>query len=258
VDYLNSDEYLEYLKKNCGVRGFDIDERTPVSTRPDVEICLRYIRELEIGRGDEVLEVGSGVGRLLKEIHDEYGVLPHGIDPVPKIVEAARERVGRITSSLEIGSAESTSYPDASFDKLLCWGVFDLTHQAKALTEMARLMKLGGHLLLTGKNDDYNDDDAEARAAEIAARRKGITNHFTDWDAMMAFAARLGLLPVREWRFPRRGDFMNDRPTPDRGARFYEYAVLFQKKRAAALPGGDPVIASLYSKTFKRVNGSEG
>lgn len=258
MGYLQSDEYLDYLKRNCGVRGYDIDERTPVSTRPDVEICLRYIRELGIRKTDEVLEIGCGVGRLLKEIHDEYGVLPHGIDPIPKIIDAARDRVARITSSLEVASAESSPYPDASFDKILCWGVFDLTDQTQALWEMARLLKTGGRLLLTGKHDDYHDDDSEALAAETAARRKGIPNHFTNWQAFTDLSLALGLKVVREWRFARRGDFMNDRPAPASDGRFYEWAVILSKERSPRSISPAPVIGVLTSRTFPRVERSAG
>lgn len=257
MEYLQSDEYLAYLKKNCGVRGFDIDERTPVSTRPDVDITLRYARGLGITPGEEVLEVGCGVGRILKELHDEFQVLPHGIDPVPMIIDAARERVAAITSSLEVAAAEAIPYQDDTFDAVLCWGVFDLTDQAVSLKEMARVIKSGGLLLLTGKNDDYPDDDSEALLAEEAARRKGIPNHFTDWAKLVELAGSVGLRVLRRSVFERRGDFMRDQPLRGDVSRFYEYAVVF-RKHATGRAGGPVEIASLRSKTFDRVRGSIG
>lgn len=253
--YLDSDEYLAYLKKNCGVRGFDIDERTPVSTRPDVEIILRYTRGLGITSDQEVLEVGCGVGRILRELHDEYGVRPHGIDPVGKIIAAARDRVGGITRSLEVAAAESIPYADAAFDKVLCWGVFDLTDQVAGLRDMARVTKPDGLLLVTGKHDDYFDDDADALAAEEAARRKGIPNHFTDWSALLALAGTVGLRVLRRSTFARRGDFMNDHPDEGDGPRFYEYAVVFQKTSDATGTTAPLEISGLTSKTFERVRG---
>lgn len=253
--YLDSDEYLEYLKKNCGVRGFDLDERTPVSTRPDVEIILRYTRGLGVTSDHEVLEVGCGVGRILKELHDEYGVRPHGIDPVEKIVAAARDRVAAITSSLEVAAAEAIPYPRDAFDRVLCWGVFDLTEQVTGLREMARVTKPDGLLLVTGKHDDYFDDDSEALAAEEAARRKGIPNHFTSWPALLDLAASIGLRVLRRSTFARRGDFMNDQPDVDGGPRFYEYAVVFQKLERATGTAAPADISALMSQTFARVRG---
>ena len=78
--YMSSPEYLDYLVKNCGVRGYDFDDRVEVCARPDVDIVLRYAKWLEIRPGDRVLEVGCGLGRILKELHEEYGISPSGVD----------------------------------------------------------------------------------------------------------------------------------------------------------------------------------
>lgn len=252
MDYLHGDEYLEYLKRNCGVRGYDLDERSPVATRPDVDVILRYVRFLHVSPEDRLLEVGCGLGRILKELHDAYGVRPYGIDLSSKIIDAARLRVGPLSADLTVARAEQIPFADEFFDKVLCWGTFDLTEQAQALREMTRVTRVGGRLATTGKNDDYLDDDVDALRAEVASRQKGIPGQFSDFNAMIEVALTLGLRPVEERFFERRGDFMNDRFLPHQPSRFYEYFVLFEKIHATR-PVQVPAISAPASKTFRRL-----
>lgn len=251
-EYLASQTYLDYLIANCGVRGYDFDDRSEACTRPDVDIILRYCDLLKIQPGDAVLEVGCGIGRILKEIHDQYFVQPSGIDLTPSIIEAARARVGAITADLRISAAERIDHPSEAFAVVLCWGTFDLTNQESSLREIARVLKVGGRLLLTGKSDRYHEDDAEARIAEQRSREKGIPNHYTDYEAMIRLAGALGLEPTFRRYFERRGDFMNDAALTHKPDSFYEWLVLFEKKRRVATADVPEMkICDLYSRTYR-------
>lgn len=253
-DYFASDEYLEYLKKNCGVRGFDFEERTTVCTRPDVDIILRYLKLMDIRPTDRFLEVGCGLGRILKEIHETYKIKPYGIDITGKIIEAAKQRVGMICSDLRVSRAEEIEYEDCFFDKVLCWGTFDLTEQDRTLREMSRVLKVGGLVMITGKNDNYCGEDGEALHAELASRKKGIPNHFTDFQAMARLASNLGLRSIKQCFFERRGDFMNDLCSTKMPQRFYEYLVILRKtKRVDLSQVPESEICSLFSKTYRQM-----
>ncbi|MBI2565676.1 MAG: class I SAM-dependent methyltransferase [Candidatus Schekmanbacteria bacterium] len=239
-DYMSSAEYLDYLVANCGVRGIDDKRPVEVCKRPDVDIVLQYCAWLELQPEDKVLEVGCGIGRILKELHESFRVRPYGTDKFPAAVAAARERVGEICAEIACAPVEALPFSDRSFDKILCWGVFDLTDQARALQEMARVLMPGGKLLLTGKNDTFALDDQEARIAEEASVRKGIPNHYTDFAALLAWSTTLGLRCERARYFHRRGDFMQGIGAEERPARFYEYAVLLQR-----LPAASPTVTAL-------------
>lgn len=250
--YGDSDEHLDYLIRNCGVRGYDIPELAESCTRPDVDVILRYIGWMGVPAGCEALEVGCGIGRILKELHDVFNVQPSGVDRTAPIVEAARTRVGGLCRALQVGAAEDAGFADAAFDRIVCWGVFDLCDQTAALAEMARMLRPGGRLLLTGKNDLYEADDAVARVAEDAARRKGVSNHFTDFDALLGWAGRLGLTMAGARYFRRRGDMQADVHTEARPLRFYEYALILERKTArAALDCADaPLVGRTVSRSF--------
>jgi len=249
--YFTRDEYVEYLKKNCGVRGYDFEERTQACTRPDVDIILKYLRHMDIRSGDKLLEIGCGLGRVLKEIHDSFGIRPHGVDVSSKAIDEARKRVASICGDLRVSPAERIEYPESFFDKVLCWGTFDLTEQHQSLSEFARISKLGGRVMITGKNDTYFEDDPEAHLAEVGARNKGITNHFTDFTAFLQYANELGLDCINQFYFLRRGDFMNDLPAKERPTKFYEFCVIFEKRRAFR-PQPYREIGSLFSRTFRQ------
>ena len=53
-------------------------------------------------------------------------------------------------------------------------------YQTEALIEINRICKKGARVLITGKNDNYCDNDKLAMEAEIGARKKGHPNYFTD------------------------------------------------------------------------------
>jgi ubiquinone/menaquinone biosynthesis C-methylase UbiE len=250
-DYFDRDEYSEYLRKNYGVRGYDFERREELFTGPGLRILLDYLPLMEIKPEDRVLEVGCGFGRVIKEIHDRYATRPYGVDVSPRVVREAMARVGRFSSELKAARAEHLSYADQYFDKVLSWGVFDLTDQTRSLMEMSRVTKLGGLILITGKNDSYCDDDQDAYEAEKGARRKGIPNHFTDFKAMLDFSQELGLESVLGRYFERRGQFAENLFQVQRPEKFYEYLNLFRKTRLVQVSKTAPRnICSKYSKTF--------
>src|SRR6266508_5499554 len=222
-NYLTSPTYFEYLVANFGVRGHDFAEHSEVVNRPDVDIILHFSRLIEPRPGDRFLEVGCGLGRILKEIHASYGIRPSGIDLIPAVIEGAKERVADVTADLRVSAAEAIDHPDAAFDEVLCWGTFDLTEQEESLREMARVTRLGGRILLTGKSDRYHADDTEARIAEEKSREKGIPNHYTDYAAMLRLAGALGLRTRQRLFFERRGDFSKEKASTEQPQHFYEW-----------------------------------
>jgi len=254
AEYLSTEAYFHYLVANFGVRGYDFDDRATVVARPDVDITLRYCALLAPRPDDRFIEVGCGLGRVLKELNATYGIRPYGIDLTPKVIEAAKARVASITTDLRVAPAEAIDHPASFFDEVLCWGVFDLTQQERSLKEMARVTKRGGRILLTGKSDRYSDDDSEARIAEEKSREKGIPNHYTDHAAMIGLASDLGFQPTTQLFFARRGDFMKDQALRRRPDRFYEWLVLFEKAAdidPASVP--DIKICDEYSTTYRRL-----
>jgi ubiquinone/menaquinone biosynthesis C-methylase UbiE len=97
----------------------------------------------------DVLEVAIGTGRNLPYFPD--GVRLTGVDWSPAMLGIARDRaaaLGRV-ADLRQGDAQALDFPDSSFDTVLCaFGLCAIPDDRRAVTEMARVLRPGGRLLL--------------------------------------------------------------------------------------------------------------
>ena len=129
-------------------------------------------------------------------------------------------------------------------------------YQAEALLEMNRVSKIGARLLITGKNDNYYDDDEAAKAAEIGARNKNHPNYFTDVKKLVRNISKLGFaIEIRKF-YRKRGDLVNGFSTEKMPDQFYEYLFVL-KKIAESVVTDDFLLAHKESKTFKRREGGD-
>ena len=146
--------------------------------------------------------------------------------------------------------AKEFLFPDGKFDNVACLAVFDATYQNVALSEFLRVLRVGGILYLTGKNDTYPKDDELAFKAEKGARKKNHPNYFTDVKAMLRQLDGHGQRLVASYFFPRRGDFGKLRYVTKMPSAFYEYFIVVKKKASAApfSPFSDGM-----SKTFQQL-----
>jgi len=106
-------------------------------------------RLVERCRGGRLLDVGCGTGKIARFAHDR-GVEAVGVDISPVAVEQARAISPGV--GFDVMSALALEYPDGSFDGVSSF--FSIIHLARrdaqlAVAEMARVLKPGGHLLLT-------------------------------------------------------------------------------------------------------------
>jgi ubiquinone/menaquinone biosynthesis C-methylase UbiE len=98
-----------------------------------------------------VLDVGCGTGHLLRLL---AGRCPQatelaGIDPAPSMIEAAGQAACDRRLRFTVGAAERLPYPDDAFDLVVSTTSFDHWADQKAgLGECARVLALGGHLVL--------------------------------------------------------------------------------------------------------------
>jgi ubiquinone/menaquinone biosynthesis C-methylase UbiE len=120
------------------------------------EAVLRWIDHLGMAPGAHVLEVGCGAGFMALALA-ERGFTVQALDSVAGMIEvargnaASRELAGQLT--LEVGDVYALRFADASFDLVLAVGVLSwLEHVPAAIEEMARVVRPGGHLLLTCGN----------------------------------------------------------------------------------------------------------
>lgn len=99
--------------------------------------------------GGDTLEVAIGTGRNLPFYPE--GVRLTGIELSPAMLAIARDRAARLGAKVDLkeGNAEALPFADNSFDSVVCaLSLCTIPDHAKAISEMARVLKPGGKLLL--------------------------------------------------------------------------------------------------------------
>jgi SAM-dependent methyltransferase len=120
------------------------------------EIVLEWIDNLALPKGARILEAGCGAGLLALDLA-RRGYTVVATDVNQGMVEAARREVadahldGAVT--VRSGDAHSLDFPSDSFDLVVAVGVVPFLHSpVQALREMHRVLRPGGHVLLTSDN----------------------------------------------------------------------------------------------------------
>ncbi|MDB4857921.1 sulfotransferase [Alphaproteobacteria bacterium] len=203
----------------------DVDN---VSFVPKDAVVEFYIEKLRIKDDAEVLDAGSGFGRLIPIIR-RYSNNVHALDYDVKMLESLQASYGKEIKSYTNASMESSGYEGCFFDHIICWGVFDELWQEAALAEFSRILKVGGTVLITGKHCLFDKDDNAAFAAEEAARRIGHKNFYTRLKEI-DFAS-YGLVQKSLSKFKRRGDFSENKPCEPNEEKYYEFCVELGKVR---------------------------
>lgn len=112
------------------------------------------IEDLGIKRGEHILDIGCGTGRLgayvARITGSSGGVI--GIDPLPHRIDIARRKVkSGLCLSFEVGKSDDlTRFEDNSFDAVYLNSVFHWIHdKTTTVSEVYRVLKPGGRLGIT-------------------------------------------------------------------------------------------------------------
>lgn len=101
-----------------------------------------------------ILDIGCGTGLSTRTLAD-FGALAIGCDHDPLMIRAAFEEESRGTSYSR-GAAEQIPFADDQFDAVTCFSSFHWFNQARALTEIRRVLRPGGLLAISNKSDAGN------------------------------------------------------------------------------------------------------
>lgn len=216
---------------------------------PDVKVFTEFFDKLKYEKQDVLLDYGCGLGRFFPYFSGKCNY--YGIDISQAMIDECMARFPDNKSHFIVAEGEKLPFSDGYFDKIICNGVFDACFQEQALKEMIRVCKIGGCILISGKNNDYFTDDEEALVAEENARKKGHPNYFTDLRKMLKQLR--GYANVIEQRYAlRRGDFGKSLFEKDIPNLFYEWELIIQKNNDFDLEFES--FSDAFSDTWKKKN----
>jgi len=120
------------------------------------EVSDRVVEELGVGEGHDYLDVACGSGNAAI-VAARRGARVSGLDLVPELVEAARQRFAAEEFEGEFvqGDAENLPFEDDSFDRATSiFGVMFAPGHQKAADELVRVTRPGGAFAVTGWTPD--------------------------------------------------------------------------------------------------------
>ena len=115
---------------------------------------LRALEAAAVASATRAADIGCGTGTVTRWMAAQMGSSGQvvGIDIAPEQVEVAKATApsaGSAAITYQTGSAYDTGLPDASFDLVFCRLVLcHLQDPAKAVAQVARLLRSGGRLVL--------------------------------------------------------------------------------------------------------------
>jgi len=123
--------------------------------RRDVAVT-EVLARLPLGTADcKVLDLGCGTAPVLAELR-RLGLTVEGLDGSADMLTHARQRLWERnlpSNGLYLGDCRQTGLPAARYDQIVCLGVISyLEDYAPLLAEAYRLLKPGGHLVLSFRN----------------------------------------------------------------------------------------------------------
>jgi SAM-dependent methyltransferase len=122
------------------------DGRTPLpSVATHIRMLERYVRD-----DDRVLDAGCGPGRFTLELQ-RLGATVTALDISPVQLDLLRQRVPNVEAVLG-DITDLSAFEDDTFDVAVCYGgplSYLLDHADRAVVELARVTRPGGHLLVS-------------------------------------------------------------------------------------------------------------
>lgn len=114
---------------------------------------------------DNLLDVGTGPGKLLQTIHKLNPQLNlFGFDISESMIRLAKKNLNKIQVELKVGRIQETDYPNEYFDIVTSTGSFYLWNEPeKGLNEIYRILKKTKTAYIFETYSDYDEQDFKAR-----------------------------------------------------------------------------------------------
>jgi ubiquinone/menaquinone biosynthesis C-methylase UbiE len=149
------------------------DRLLPATYRDRHNTALGWIQGLDLRPRARILEVGCGAG-LITVALARSGYTVDALDPTPAMLQMTRNSATHqsVQDRVRIHSADVHALPfqTHTFDLVIAIGVIPWLHSERlALQEMQRVLKSGGHLLVTADNNARLDRILDPRSSPLFA-----------------------------------------------------------------------------------------
>ncbi|NLP05572.1 metalloregulator ArsR/SmtB family transcription factor [Candidatus Fermentibacteria bacterium] len=162
---------------------------------PDAETYMKDMLDM-LGTGGSCVEVGCGIGRMLKPIAGRFRSVV-GVDASPEMLERARRDLSREEwpgVELRLGEAEHLPLADSSMEACLAHMVLHhLADPPGAFREIARVLSPGGRAIVA---DLTLHDDAGFRASQGDLWPGFEPAQVRRWASAAGFACKAAMSPA--------------------------------------------------------------
>ncbi len=136
---------------------------------------------IDIDSSMRVLDFGCGCGRVIRHLHAMTGARFNGSDYNPQLIEWCQRnlRFGQFDVN---GASPPLAYENGQFDVVYALSVF--THfpedlQSLWMAELSRILKPGGHLLMTTQGESFlpymsEEERGKFRSGRLVVREQGV------------------------------------------------------------------------------------
>jgi demethylmenaquinone methyltransferase/2-methoxy-6-polyprenyl-1,4-benzoquinol methylase len=134
----------------------------------------KTVPKFGLGRGQKVLDVGTGIGILIPYLLRIIG--PSGavtaIDYAERMVEKCKLKYSHIPNvTIEVQNMEELNFSSESFDAITCFGLFPhLENKEKALYHMNRVLKPRGRLIIAHALSSLEIKVHHSKASSVVAQ----------------------------------------------------------------------------------------
>jgi ubiquinone/menaquinone biosynthesis C-methylase UbiE len=127
----------------------------------DLPVLRDYLLRFGVSKGERVLDVGAGTGRLTRYLIELTGLEGQVIaeDISERMLIEAGKSINSETVRFVCDDVCELALKSDSFDKVICFSIFPhILHPQKALSEIRRVLRPGGRLLIlhTSGSHDLN------------------------------------------------------------------------------------------------------
>lgn len=157
----------------------------------------------------DVLDLGAGTGKLTTRLV-ERGLDVVAVDPIPEMLEVLRASLPRTLALL--GTAEEIPLEDNSVDAVLVAQAWHWVDPARAIPEVARVLRPGGRLGLVWNTRDERlgwvrelgriigrDSDPVRDKVTLPEPFTGVARHHVEWTNYLTPQALIDLVASRSY-----------------------------------------------------------